>query len=81
LNFQEPFAPIRGQSLPLTFSDFCALIDLDVSQNAILKMQEAIKIFATFDADGSGAIDGEEVQEVFAACSCSCACSGKARCR
>ena len=58
---------ICGQAFPLTFSDFCALIDLDVSQNAIAKMQEAIKIFAKFDADGSGAIDGEEVQEASAA--------------
>jgi len=54
-------APPPGQNQPLSFSDFCVLIDLDVSESAIFKMQEAIKVFAKFDADGSGAIDGDEV--------------------
>lgn len=54
-------APLPGQSHPLSFSDFCCLVDLDVSAAAMSKMQEAIKIFAKFDADGSGAIDGDEV--------------------
>ena len=61
------FAMDAGQYHPLTFSDFCALIDLDVSQKAIAKMQEAIKIFAKFDEDGSGAIDGDEVHEASSA--------------
>jgi hypothetical protein len=61
------FAMDAGQYHPLTFSDFCALVDLDVSQKAIAKMQEAIKIFAAFDEDGSGNIDGDEVHEASSA--------------
>jgi Ca2+-binding EF-hand superfamily protein len=56
-------APLPWQSHPLSFSDFCSLVDLDVSAAAISKMQEAIKIFTKFDADGSGAIDGDEVAQ------------------
>jgi Ca2+-binding EF-hand superfamily protein len=50
----------------LSFSDFCTLMGIDVPAKAVQKMQEAIKIFARFDADGSGAIDEDEAKDALA---------------